>query len=108
MFTTGRPRPARVHQAGCPAEVTSGRAARPRRRPAARACSPQFHGGPSDNNRGSAAACDRLETLSREKMPRVSVCVATFRRPEGLRLLLEALAELRFETCAVPDVEVVV
>ena len=40
--------------------------------------------------------------------PRVSVCVATFRRPEGLRRLLQGLAAQRFEREAAPDVEVLV
>jgi succinoglycan biosynthesis protein ExoM len=38
----------------------------------------------------------------------VSICVATYRRPEGLARLLTALEDLSFDDCLEPDVEVVV
>jgi succinoglycan biosynthesis protein ExoM len=41
-------------------------------------------------------------------MPRVSICVATYRRPDGLRRLLDGLARLRFDAIAPPEIEVLV
>ena len=41
-------------------------------------------------------------------MTRVSVCISTFRRPEGLRRLLEGLGQLRFDRSEAPEVEVIV
>lgn len=39
---------------------------------------------------------------------RVSVCVATYKRPEGLRRLLEGLGRLRFERGPAPEIEIVI
>lgn len=41
-------------------------------------------------------------------MTKVSVCIATYRRPEGLKRLLNALNKLTFSKCSVPDLEVIV
>lgn len=40
--------------------------------------------------------------------PRVSVCVATYKRPEGLARLLLGLGLLRFERSPTPEIEVIV
>lgn len=42
-----------------------------------------------------------------EEKTRVAVCVITYKRPEGLRRLLEGLDRLRFEKVEAPELEVV-
>jgi succinoglycan biosynthesis protein ExoM len=46
--------------------------------------------------------------MSGRAPPRVAVCIGTFRRPEGLRRLLQALDALRFERLPRPDLVIVV
>lgn len=41
-------------------------------------------------------------------MVQVSICIATYRRPQGLRRLLEGLRRLRFERIEPPEIEVLV
>lgn len=57
-----------------------------------------------------AAASAGPTVAGDETAPRVVVhiCVLTFRRPEGLRRLLDSLADLRFRNPVVPDVRIVI
>src|SRR5215467_698844 len=61
---------------------------------------------------GPAGNVQRSPTRSRKApqtdMPKVAICICTFRRPQLLRELLEAIGRLKFRTLPAPEVEVIV
>ena len=54
------------------------------------------------------AEIPRSTNLSAQATPRVAICIATHRRPDGLRRLLQALEQLEFRATAPPSVCVIV
>ena len=49
----------------------------------------------------------KLRTVDRQSI-KVSICVATYKRPAGLRRLLQGLNQLNFRKVKTPDIEVVI
>lgn len=50
----------------------------------------------------------RLKDRPEQAIPRIAICIATYRRPEGLRRLLQALEKLEFRASDLPSVRVIV
>lgn len=50
----------------------------------------------------------RPEPVALDHKIKVAVCVTTYRRPEGLRRLVNGLERLTFDKCEPPDIEIVI
>ncbi len=55
-----------------------------------------------------AAVAVRHHLLAMAERPNVTVCITTFRRPDGLRALLRSIDAIRFERMAEPEISIVV